>query len=79
MNLTSLFFRSGIASVNCFLTVVANLPERTTSVAVILSSDFFTSIKYGAWSIPGPYLYTAKSHPNFIPGHTINFFSLKLE
>jgi len=62
---------------NCFLTVVANRPARTIPVDVIGSFLLYTWIKNGAWSIPGPFSYTAKSHPNLIPGLIMYPLSLK--
>src|SRR6059036_847081 len=62
---------------NCFLTVVANLPARTTSKGPINESGVSTETMKGAWSIPGPRSYTAKSAPNLIPGVTMNPLSLR--
>jgi hypothetical protein len=42
------FLNLGQARINCFFTVVANLPLRTIEVAVIFVPGTYTDIKKGA-------------------------------
>jgi hypothetical protein len=48
MKCTCLFFSLGQARINCFFTVVANLPLRTIEVAVMFVAGTYTDIKNGA-------------------------------